>query len=373
MHILHVYKDYYPVLGGIENYIRLVAEAHVQRGHTVTVLVTNSAIRSSTATMSGVHVTKAGRLATIASTPLSLSLFSALRHLQPDVTHLHAPYPLGEVAQWLLGSKRPYVFTYHADATRPIQRVIMRLYGPLFQHILREACAVMATSPAYARSSPYLRAVPADRLKIVPLGIDPTRFSPAPSATPRPFTVLFAGLLRHYKGVDDLLRALPQLPHAHLKVVGTGPMLAEWSALAQVLGLADRVAFLGRVPDEDLPGVYRNADVFVLPALNRAEAFGTVLLEAMASSLPCVTTEIGSGNSFAVQHEVTGLVVPPRAPDALAAALQQLLAAPEQRAAMGAAGRARVLAEFSLTAMIERVERVYEEVIAAHPTAKAAA
>jgi rhamnosyl/mannosyltransferase len=362
MHILHLYKDYYPVLGGIENHVRALAEAQVRRGHTVTVLVTNRGAGTLEETRNGVHVIKAARLATLASTPLSIVLPLKLRALRPDIIHLHAPYPFGEAAWHFFGPRVPSVITYHAEATRWTQRLIMRAYAPLFQRVLERAARLIATSAQYARSSPYLQAW-LSKVTIIPLGSDPERFTPAPPTNERPFTILFAGMLRHYKGVDDLLRALKLLTvDARLIVAGEGPMRAAWEALARDYRLGDRVTFAGRVLEDALPALYHSADVFILPALNRAEAFGTVLVEAMLSGLPCLTTEVGSGTSFVVQPGVTGLVVPPRSPVALADALTYLHQHPALRTQMGRAGRERALRDFTEARMIERVEAVYNEV-----------
>ena len=359
MRILHVYKDYHPIPGGIENHIKVLAEAQVRRGNTVTVLVTNPKRTTVEEILNGVRVVKAGRLTAIASTPLSLELPRLLRAQQPDITHLHVPYPLGEVSQWLAGRGRPYIITYHADVTRPVQTAIMLLYGPLFRRILRGAARVLVTSPNYAASSPYLRGL-TDQIRVVPLGVDPAQFAPAARPAPHPPTLLFVGQMRHYKGVDDLLRAMLHLSaEMRLVLAGDGPKRAEWETLSQSLGLNERVSFLGKVPDASLPGLYHAADIFVLPANSRAEAFGTVLVEAMASGLPCVTTEVNSGTSFVVEDEVTGLVVPPRSPEALAGALQRLLADPARRSKMGAAGRERVLRHFTLDTMLEGVAAAY--------------
>jgi rhamnosyl/mannosyltransferase len=364
MHILHVYKDYYPVVGGIENHIKALAEAQARQGHTVTVLVTNPGRDTIEEERNGVRIIKVGRVATVASTPLSPSFARTLRSIQPDLTHLQAPYPLGEVAQWFAGQGRPYVISYQADVARPIQRLIMLAYGPLFLRILRGAACVLTTSPNYANSSPYLRAV-AERVHIVPLGVAAERFTPRSGPRPPgPVKILFVGQLRHYKGVDDLLRAVSQLHgDVQLLIAGDGPMRVEWEALRRDLNLAERAAFLGRVPDGDLPTLYQAADIFVLPANSRAESFGTVLLEAMASGLPCVTTEISSGNSYVVQNGATGLVVPPRSPGALAEALGRLVEDSEMRTRLGAAGRERVLKHFTDEAMIQRVEAVYQAIL----------
>ena len=363
MHILYVYKDYHPVVGGIENHIRDLAEGFAARRHTVTALVTNPGRQTVEENMNGVRVIKAGRLGTVASTPLSLNFLSQLRALQPDITHLHLPYPVGEVSQLLGGRGRPYVVTYHADVTRPVQRAIMRLYAPVLHLVLRRAARVIATSPNYVQSSPYLRRV-RDQVSVVTLSADPRRFAPRPAdAPPHPPTLLFVGLMRHYKGVDVLIRALALLPgEARLMLAGDGPLRGEWERLCAELGLQKQVTFLGRVPDEALPGLYQAADVFVLPAISRAEALGLVMIEAMMSGLPCVTTEIGSGTSYLVQDGLSGYVVPPRSPAALAEALNRLIADPALRARMGAAGRERALRQFTVEKMITDVEAIYREV-----------
>ncbi|MGQ9466379.1 MAG: glycosyltransferase [Anaerolineae bacterium] len=359
MFILHLYKDYPPVLGGIENHIQVLAEAQVRAGHRVTVLVCDLGPRTTVREENGVTVVRAGRLATAASMPLSLSQPLHLARLRPDIVHVHSPYPLGELANLLLGRARATVITHHSDVVR--QRGWLRLYGPLWRRVLARADRIIATSPRYIETSPWLGPV-REKCVVVPLGVDHRRFAPPPAPYDGPPTLLFVGKLRYYKGVDTLLEALTELPGVYLEMVGEGPMGGEWAALAARLGLADRVRFRGEVPEADLPHWYHRAHLFVLPANARAEAFGTVLLEAMASGLPCITTEVGSGTSWVVQDGVTGRVVPPRDPRALAAAIRQLLDDPDRRADMGRAGRARVEADFTQERMIARVEAIYREI-----------
>jgi rhamnosyl/mannosyltransferase len=171
------------------------------------------------------------------------------------------------------------------------------------------------------------------------------------------------GRLRYYKSLDTLLQAMPQIPQACLTVVGTGPMQQSWQGLAQELGLAGRVNFVGEVGDNDLPDYYRQADLFVLPSNARSEAFGIVLLEAMASGLPCVTTELGTGTSWIVQDGETGFVVPPLNPAALAQAINAIAADEALRQRFGQAALVRVKAEFSKEVMVHRVMQVYEELL----------
>ena len=389
MKILHIYKDYWPILGGIENHVKLLAEGQAARGHTVTALVTNrGGLKSTVSREKGVLVVRAGRIATVASTPLSLALPWRLLRERPDVVHLHFPYPVGETAQWLLRRGRATVLTYHSDVVR--QASILKVYRPLMERVLRQVDAIIVGSPPM-RNSTYL-AEHAARVHMIPYGIPLARFqraavSPsdtvetlhatslqpahatslqrAPATSPQPahaFTLLFVGRLRYYKGLDTLIRALPQIP-ARLVVVGTGPMEAEWKALAEELGVAARISWLGEVSDDDLPAVYHAAGLFVLPASHKSEAFGLVQVEAMAAGLPVVCTELGTGTSYVNLDGVTGLVVPPRDPDGLAAAINALIADPERRTALGRAAQKRAGEEFDLDVMVERVLALYSDLI----------
>ena len=366
MEILYIYKDYYPVLGGIENHIKMLAEALVQRGHQVTVLVTHPTPRTHAEEINGVHVIKAGRLATVASTPISLSLPAILRRQHPDIAHLQFPYPVGELSQLLWGQASRTVITYQSDIVR--QRNILWFYRPLLRQVLRKADCIIATSSNYIESSSWLSQL-RHKCTVIPLGIelgrflqvDPRRAQHIRHAYGSPL-LLFVGRLRYYKGLQYLLAAISDIP-CKLLVVGRGPMETEWRRLAVALGVAGRVIFLGQVSDEDLPAYYHACDFFVLPASERSEAFGTVQIEAMASGLPVICTELGTGTSFVNVHGQTGLVVPARDSAALGAAIQSLLGDEQRRREMGRRGRQRALREFSLPTMVDRLTSLYGKVL----------
>lgn len=366
MRVLHIYKDYYPVLGGMENHIRLLAESQARQGLDVTVLVTSLGAHTEVEERAGVQVIKAARLAHVASTPLSLDFFAWLRRLQADIAHLHFPYPPGEIGNLLFQPGRRTVISYHSDVIR--QRGILRFYNPLLWHVLRRADRIIAHSPQYIQSSPYLSRL-ADKCVLSPLGIDPAPFQNVEAervaALRRQYgnpLLLFVGRLRYYKGLQHLLHAMTRL-EARLLVVGIGPMEAEWRTLAHDLGLDDRVVFLGEVADADLPAYYHACDVFVLPASHRSEAYGLVLLEAMAAGVPVVSTELGTGTSFVNRHGETGLVVPPCDPGGLVEAVHCLLADADLRARLGAQAHARVMAEFTHDRMVARIIELYRQLL----------
>lgn len=165
------------------------------------------------------------------------------------------------------------------------------------------------------------------------------------------------------KGIDSVLRCLPallgQVDDLHYVVVGEGPDAARLSALAQQLGVAARVHFLGRVDDAELGSCYAGCDAFVLATRAEAdsvEGFGLVLLEAAACGRPVVTTDAG-GTSEAVRPDVTGLVVPANDHAALEAALSRVLCDPALAARLGAAGRDYALREASWERVADDVYR----------------
>lgn len=365
MNILHIYKDYFPVLGGIENHVRMLAEAQVARGHNVTVLVASRDRHSHTEMMNGVRVLFASRLLNLSSAPLSLELFQHVDKLRADVTHLHSPYPVGEVAHWLLGHARATVLTYHSDIVR--QKLMGALYTPMLHRVLQRVDTIIATSPNYIETSRVLQHWK-QKCVVVPLGIPLLTPNPSPlgRGAEAEVQLLFVGKLRYYKGVNYLLQAMPLLENAHLTIVGTGPMEREWKALASTLGIASRVTWAGEVTDADLLSQYQACDIFVLPCSERSEAFGAVQLEAMAASKPIVSCDVNTGVAWVNQNEVTGLVVPPKNPSALAQAVTRLLGDATLRNRLGSVGHDRFVNEFTLDVMVERVMHVYENALAAH-------
>lgn len=372
MRVVHVYKDYPPVFGGIEQHLRLLAETQVRQGLSVTVLVARRrGLRTRRDTENGVEVVRVGRLATLASTPIAPVMPLVLGRLETDVTHLHFPHPMGEVAHWLRGAG-PTVVSYHADIVR--QRVLGRLYAPLMGRILAGADRILAASQRHVDGSPVLRRF-ADRVALMPLGIDldrfdvrdPKRIADAAVRWPaeRPESaagqrVLFVGRLRYYKGVEHLIDALARTAD-RLVIVGEGPRGPTLRQRAAESPAAARIRFLGDVDEDDLSALYAAADVLVLPSTQRAEAFGIVQVEAMAAGTPVIATELGTGTSEVNRHGETGLIVRPGDVDALADALRALAGDPARRAALGSAARARARERHDVEAYARTLQQVYTE------------
>ena len=165
--------------------------------------------------------------------------------------------------------------------------------------------------------------------------------------------------LEEQKGVEVLLRAFAEVSNnaVWLWIAGDGPLRAELETLAQTLGIAPRVRFLGY--RRDVPQLLQAADIFVLAS--RYEAMPLSILEALAAGLPCVVTDTGE-NALLIEDGVHGHVVPINQPETLAAALRQLLQAPEQRHAMARAARDKA-AQYSDEQTARRITAVYEQVL----------
>ncbi len=367
MRLLHIYKDYPPVIGGIEHHLRDLAEGLADRGHVVTVLVASQDRQTTIEERPGLTIIRAARTTHAASTPLSLAMLRLARTLPNiDIVHLQFPYPPADLAAMLVPGHPRLVISYQSDIVR--QQTLLRFYQPLLERTLARADRILASSPAYIASSPFLRRC-ATKCSVVPLGIDPTRFEKADSGRIAAFrgrfgpspVALFVGRLRYYKGLHVLLEALHNAPQVTLAIGGTGPEYPRLLAQAQQLGIAERAHFLGDVPDADLAALHRAVDFFVLPSHLRAEAYGIAQLEALASGLPCISTELGTGTSWVNQHGETGIVVPPNDPQALALALNTLASDASLRERYGAQACQRVQQFFTIDRMLDGVEAVYRE------------
>ncbi|WP_395682518.1 glycosyltransferase [Dokdonella sp.] len=371
MRILHVGKYYAPQRGGIERHTQALAEASVRDGDQTCVLVHQPAgIRAHARdSINGVEVRRVGCLAAPLYTPLGpgfpRELARAVREFRPDLLHLHLPNPSIFFALLLPAARRlPWIVHWHADVPPDAPdwrlRIAYRFYRPFEQAMLARANWIIATSQSYLHASQAL-ARWKEKVAIVPLGIDAVEAGAArPDLWPASgLRLLAVGRLGRYKGFDVLLKALARVPDASLLLVGDGECARELRALARSEGIESRIAFAGDVDDATLAGAYAGADLFVLPSLDRGEAFGLVLLEAMRARLPVVASAIrGSGVGEVVVDGDTGLLVEPGHADALAATIERMRD-PALRARFGAAGHGRWMERFTLAESARATRAIY--------------
>src|SRR5437763_1892154 len=280
----------------------------------------------------------------------------------------------------------PLVITFHALGLvrRQYQREADRFPDARFEieaRLIRESDGIVAECPQDRIDMQRLYDADESKITVIPCGFDPDEFWPIDRADaraylgwdPHAFNVLQLGRLVPRKGIDNVIRAAAILQHEHgvhacLHVVGGNsetpnlmatPEIGRLAALALDEGIADQVDFVGRRGRDALPTYYSAADVFVTTPWY--EPFGITPLEAMACGTPVIGSAVG-GIQFTVEHEKSGLLVPPDDPAALATRLAQLHAEPQLARRLGQAGRVRVNRAFTWRHVARSLLGFYERV-----------
>ena len=368
MKILHLGKYYPPIYGGIESVTEALAVSHARDGHEVTVLSFAGKPGEETAA-DDLHIIRARELYVYKSQPLSPSyMLHALRLLRDaDIVHVHAPNALAYLPLLLRRSRAKVVIHWHADISE--KGMAGKIVGPLERKVLERSDAIVCTSDAYARSSSALAPF-SDKISVIPIGIAEAApecgeaGTPGEAPWPRPY-ILSVGRLVPYKGIEVLIDAARLCKSdVDFLVVGGGELAGSLKSSLAASGAGDRVHLLGRVDERRLAELYRGASLYCLPSINRKEAFGVVLLEAMRLGVPIVASEIeGSGAPWVNLHGVSGENVPVGDPAALACTIDGLMADPERRARYSAGGRARFLENFTEDRMCSRFLVLYRELL----------
>lgn len=300
-----------------------------------------------------------------------------------DLIHLHYPFIFGAELIWMVSKIRhiPYVLTYHNDLLGSgLRRWLFEAYfalsaplvfqgaGKLAAVSMDHAAACKAT-PLFRRRWPHVVELPNGvNAKIFRPGLDGgsiRRKLGIPAGTK---VIAFVGALDRahpFKGVDYLLQAFSRLgdPDAVLLIIGDGNLRPAYMRLAAELGLAGRTFFAGTVAHTDLPPYYAAADVIVLPSFP-PESFGMVLVEAMACGRPVIAHDI-PGVRTLIDDGVDGYLIQPGDADALLRQFVQILSMPSYaRLAMGSAGRRKIELKYTWELAGQRLEYIYQQVIA---------
>jgi glycosyltransferase involved in cell wall biosynthesis len=276
-----------------------------------------------------------------------------------DLVHVHGVRPLAATR----GLSLPVVFTNHTSGflgrlnAEPGRK---RRTAALLEHVdalLAPSDELVAAARAFGYAGPA---------QMIPNGVDIERFAPGPSGARAAWgfgadetVIMLARRLVKKNGVLGFARAVARMQARNFRVVvaGDGPDREQMVEILGEAGMLDRVKFLGAVPNSSMPEIYRACDVAVLPSL--AEATSITGLEAMACGLPLVGTNVG-GIPAIVADGVSGLLVPPADPEALAGALGRLIDSPGLRRTMGEAGRRSAEETFSWPIIARRTAEAYE-------------
>lgn len=367
MRILHCFKGYRPNLeGGVIEVIHQLGVGAIQRGHQARVLVAGP--ERCVGSQDGIEVFREPIWPSIRDVGLTRAFIRKFHDLasDSDIVHYHGPWPTIDAVQLLRPPRVPTVMTHHSDL---VGRNPLLIPCRFLQRLaVRQIDAVVATSTAYAKSSPVLRNC-ASTLATIPIGIDPSSVVWANAESVerirrqvgKPF-ILFVGVLRPYKGLGTLVEAARRSRHPVI-VAGDGPLRTTLERAAAELG-RDRLRLLGTVSAEERSAWLQASSGLVLPSEMRSEAFGVVLLEAAAHTRPQISTEIGTGTSWVNVDGQTGFVVPPRDPRALAAAIDRLCSDAKLARRLGENALRRFNECFTRDRMVDAYMGLYASLVA---------
>lgn len=303
----------------------------------------------------------------LAATMISPAMILKLRKIchRYDIIHVHHPDPMACLALFCSGYKGKVVLHWHSDILK--QKLLLRLYGPLQNWLLKRADLIMGTTPVYLKESPHLQHVQ-DKTVSLPIGVD--RMKPDAEAVkriagryPGKKIVFSLGRLVAYKGYRYLVEAARYLDDSYVVLIGgTGALKDELEERICELGLQGKVQLLGYVSDEDLPAYYGACKVFCLSSVQKTEAFAIVQIEAMSCGKPVVATKIPhSGVSWVNADGVSGLNVEPENAEALADAIKAVTEAEAAYSNFSANAEKRYNEIFTKNNMIKRCLNFYCE------------
>ncbi|MFU8877848.1 MAG: glycosyltransferase, partial [Wenzhouxiangellaceae bacterium] len=341
MRVLHIGKFFPPFAGGIENFMSDLVRACARKGLKQAGLVHQSpgATAPESREIEGLELLRRvpvrGSLSYAPISPaFGAELGRMIEDFQPDLLHLHLP---NTSAFWALFDRRarslPWLVHWHSDVVGPGLDVKLKLlypaYWPFEQALLRRADRVVATSPPYLQSSIALRRW-RGKCRVVPLGLDPGRLKPGDTMHAEGWNqdgllrVLAVGRLSRYKGFEDLVQAASNVAGVEVLIAGEGDERRRLERLLAGTG-AGNVRLLGAIDDGCRNRLLADCDLLCLPSINRAEAFGLALIEAMAAGKPQIATRVpGSGMDWVVEEGRTGWMVTPGDVAELTALLHRL-------------------------------------------------
>ncbi len=395
MKIAHIVCSYPPYYGGMGNVVFELANNLSALGHEVEVLTPgyyeSKEIRRPDTESAKTHVPELQEqidYATRLTPKIQYGNAAYLPQIQNeldrfDLVHLHYPFfgTANLVRRWKIKNpQKPLVITYHMDTRAPGWKGLFFKYYSKFwlPKILTSADKLLVCSFDYLENSDAAKILAQTKSKWeeLPFGVDILRFFPAsPSAdllkqlnlqTNLP-TVLFVGGMdsaHYFKGVPVLLQALFLLKRnktpVQVVLIGEGELRSVFIERARVMGLTDLTHFVGKASDEELPKYYNLADLLVLPSTSRNEAFGMVLLEAFASGVPVIASDLPGVRTVA---QAGGILVPPRRSQALAEAIQGYFSDNDLTATLQQ--KVRQLAEevYAWPKIVEKLDEIYQQLV----------
>ena len=372
--VLHIGKFFPPQVGGIEIFLADLIDAQRKSGISSYALVHGDPMPDDPEWIIRVPVQ-----ITLIYAPIAIgfrkSLTRAIQRLRPHVLHLHMP---NNSVFWTLtiadAHKIPWVIHWHSDVVvsraKSGVRLAYQLYRPFEQAVLERAERIIVTSPAYLEASGPLGRWH-NKCAVVPLGL---KIDFSPNHCPASKTtnlwrdgtlrLLSVGRLAYYKGFETLIQAVAEMPGVELIIAGEGEsreILEQLIKKVTAPNTVPRIRLLGQVTDQQKNALLGSCDIFCLASRERTEAFGMVLLEAMAYARPCICSNLrGSGLPWVLSQANAGLLVNPEDIPSWRKEIGRLQEQPQQRERFGKSGFKALHEKFSIDICANRIFQQYK-------------
>jgi rhamnosyl/mannosyltransferase len=372
--VLQVGKFFHPDKGGIESTTKAIFDEFTSAGDINDVLCFQRSKTSSKVNFGNSFVLKCGTFFQVASTPISIKFlfwFYKIRN-DYDVVHIHVPNPFATIALFLFPVKGKVVVHWHSDILT--HKFLHMLLGFFERSMLKKADLILATTPVYKNESPLLKKHK-DKVEVLSSSTAESKFKVFPKRVEeirnmyQHKKIIFSlGRFIYYKGFEYLIQAAKHLPDDYVILIGGGgPLKAKYQELINELNIQHKVHLVLEISQEDVGNYFSACDVFCMPSCEKTEAFGLVLVEAMIFSKPIVATNIpGSGVSWVNAHNVTGINVEVKNPEALANGILQIFGGDYNYYSRNS--RERFEQHFSDEEMISRLRNYYYQLINVTPT-----
>lgn len=367
MKILQLVKYYDPCQGGMENVVKNIVEGIITYSNNINFTVYSNSHKQNfvknIVNKNRETIIKEITPLHLKSQPLNLR-YPSLKKLikEHDIIHHHYPFPTMEftLLRYLkLMVNKKLIITWHANINNSRWSWIQCIYNPIINKLLERADVIVCTSPQLLEESNLLQKYK-EKVQIIPLSFNPRYSSVISKAYPnsRNFELLFVGKLRKYKGVEYLINAIEKLD-VKLNVVGNGEEIENLKSLVNLNNLSNKVTFIIDADDKQLLVLYKKCDLFVLPSINEAEAFGIVQLEALANGLPVINTNLRSGVPYVSLNNFSGITVDPKNSNQLKVAIEKIITNKNlyELYSSNALERAK---EFSIEKMSQSYIKIYE-------------
>lgn len=381
MKILHIGKYYPPFSGGIENFMGELLPLLSTEENSICALVHDHSLGklAKKETINQVQIIRVPSYGRLLYAPVSPAfpnyLHHTLKQFKPDIIHIHMP---NTSAFWLLFSslakKIPWIIHWHSDvigaSPNKLVALAYHLYQPFEFHLLKKSQQIIATSPHYQQSSSVLKPW-ISKTQVIPLGLQKQQINISKESKHyaeqlwgnSKHRFLAIGRLTYYKGHKYLIKAMQNLPESQLIIIGQGEEHDSLQALIKALKLNHRVILAGKLASQKLHALLESCDVFCLPSIERTEAFGLVLLEAMHYAKPTIVSDVpGSGMTWVCQNDKTGIHTLVGDQANIARALNYLSQNNKLCHSLGQNGKARLEQHFNLKKIADNILSQYQDI-----------